>query len=85
MSRLTDDEITEALAVAQSLNSLRLTAAVAELKERRAQDLSDEERDDMRYAIVAVRNASNCETSHGRARLLGALAALSKLLARGGR
>src|SRR5690606_33612604 len=38
MSRLSDDELDEALAVAQSLNSLRLTAAIAELKERRAQD-----------------------------------------------
>jgi hypothetical protein len=38
MSRLSDDELDEALAVAQSLNSLRLTAAVAELRERRALD-----------------------------------------------
>lgn len=40
MSRLSDDELDEALAVAQSPNSLRLTAAVAELKERRAQDMN---------------------------------------------
>lgn len=38
--RLTDEEIDEALQIAKSLNSLRLTAAVAELKERRAADLT---------------------------------------------
>lgn len=49
MARLSDDELDEALAVAQSMNSLRLTAAIAELKERRAEDLTDDEVEVLRY------------------------------------
>lgn len=41
-SRLTEAELDEALRVAQSLHSLRLTAAIIELRERRAADLLGE-------------------------------------------
>jgi 23S rRNA G2069 N7-methylase RlmK/C1962 C5-methylase RlmI len=43
MSRLTDEELDEAMHVVQSLHSLRLTAALVELRERRAADLKAED------------------------------------------
>lgn len=46
--RLTDAELDEALQVARDLSSLRLTAAIAELRDRRARDLTDDDREALR-------------------------------------
>ena len=52
--RLTDEELTEALEVAQGMRSLRLTAAIAELRERRMADLSAEDKEALRKAREIV-------------------------------
>jgi hypothetical protein len=53
-SRLTDDELNEALAIAQGMHSLRLTAAIAELRTLRAAALSEEERAALQMLAAAV-------------------------------
>lgn len=79
MSRLTDAELDEVLAYAQMIHGLRLTAAVAELKERRAADLTNEQRGALWFAreIVWTCGIPSYETN-------AALAALDKLLGKDG-
>lgn len=73
--RLTDAELTEALEVAQGLHSLKLTAAVAELIDRRRADLTEFER--VQLLALRVRLQSDPEI------LPVTLALLDKLLGGG--
>jgi hypothetical protein len=76
--RLTDEELTEAFEYAHG--SLRLTAALSELRERRKRDLTTEEREALKFAHdFIVEEGGN----HGRWER--AAAVLSKLLGQGGK
>ena len=80
--RLTDDEIDEALQIAKSLSSLRLTAAVAELKERRAADLTSEDVEVLRWLYTQAHAIGYDRAKRGREDLhtRRALAVLDRLL-----
>lgn len=80
MSRLTDEELTEALAYAQGLQSLRFTAIVAELRERRAADLSDEDREALEW-LQYIGEVTHCDRGHDVKQR--ALAVLNRLLGGG--
>ena len=79
MTRLSDEELTEAFAYAHG--SLRLTAALSELKERRAADLSAEDRSALNFALSVVKaNTFDDSIQAYRVSSSAAISVLSKLL-----
>jgi hypothetical protein len=91
--RLTDDELSEAIRVAESLHSLRLVAVCSELRERRAAEaatskqltmpaLSEEDREALRMLANCNRcaNGTTCTDALCTETMWG-VAALDRLLA----
>lgn len=54
--RLSNQELFEALEIAQGMRSMKLMAAIAELRERRSADLTDEERDALAKLLGETRD-----------------------------
>jgi hypothetical protein len=65
--RLTNQELFEALEIAQGMRSMKLMAAIAELRERRSADLTDEERDALEWVRLVVRRINTGMLGHVRA------------------
>ena len=84
MTRLTDEELADLLGCANDkhvgLNRHEVLRAVIELRDRRAQDLTAEEREALRWAQREMRSYHEPNHTSDHASYLLALAALDKVL-----
>ncbi len=81
--RLTDEELVEAFDYAHG--SLRLTAALSELRERRAADLTADEREVLEWLRLHLAAAVEHPEAQAIDIKLAALATLDRLIAGGGK